>query len=94
LNYGKLREWAKAESIEISEMRNNTPQDEKSPTLEVMNTNVSIYEPKITTKKETTKQSSDRFLAMRSESFRAAADVKNALKEEEKQKQIILTQRS
>jgi hypothetical protein len=108
LNYSKLREWAgsvgfsvgifspktrRARSIEISELCNSTPQDEKSPTLEVMNTKVSLYEPKITTKKESTKQRSDRLTtelnhtAMRSESFRAAADVKNALEEEERQKQ-------
>jgi hypothetical protein len=93
LNYGKLREWAEARSIEISELCNSTPQDEKSPTLEMRNTNVSLYEPKITTKKESTKQRGDRLttesnvIAMRSESFRAAASSKKALEGEKNQKQ-------
>jgi hypothetical protein len=59
LNYGKLREWAEARSIEISEMRSNTAQDEKSQTLEMEDTKVSIYESKITTKKEPIKQLGD-----------------------------------
>jgi hypothetical protein len=91
LNYGKLREWAEAESIEISELCNSTPQDEKSPTLEVMNTKVSLYEPKITTKKESTKQRGDRH-TLKLDSI-AAASSKKALEEEKDQEQIIITQR-
>jgi hypothetical protein len=73
LDYAKLREWGEARSIEISEMRSSAPQEKKAPTLEMGNTNVSIYEPKITTKKLTTKQKGDRVESI------AAADVKNAL---------------
>jgi hypothetical protein len=85
LNYGKLREWAEARSIEISELCNSTAQDEKSQTLEMRNTKVSIYEPKITAKKETTKQRGDRSYS-ESNSIAAASPLRD-LKEEERQKQ-------
>jgi hypothetical protein len=84
LNYDKLREWAEARNIEISELCSNTAQDEKSQTLEMRNTKVSIYESKITAKKETTEQS-DRLHA-KSNSI-AAASLKKALEEKKRQKQ-------
>ncbi|HEY9766882.1 MAG TPA: hypothetical protein V6C71_00035 [Coleofasciculaceae cyanobacterium] len=42
LNYGKLREWAEAQSIEISEMCNSTAQLVKSQTLEMKDSKVSL----------------------------------------------------
>ena len=56
LNYERLKEWAQAEGIEISEMWGHTPQDDNNQTLEMTNSDNSIYESKITTKDGTTKQ--------------------------------------
>ena len=56
LNYEKLREWAEAESIEIAEMCNSSSQDVNYLTHEMRDTSSSLYEPKSTTKDETTKQ--------------------------------------
>ena len=85
LNYKKLREWAEAESIEISEMCNTPPQDERSQTLEMRDPDISLYEPKITNQKETAKQElSDRF-SRKSEQF-AAAQLKKPIEEEISQK--------
>jgi hypothetical protein len=86
LDYAKLREWAEAESIEISEMWNSTTQDKKPPTLEIKKTKVSLNESKITTQKITSKQrDSDRL-----KPIAAANCVKNALQEEKSQKQSNL----
>jgi hypothetical protein len=57
LDGDRLMEWAEAESIEISEMWSNTPQDEEYQSLEVRNTNISLNETKITTREVTAKQS-------------------------------------
>ena len=87
----RLREWAEAESIEISEMCNTPPQDERNQTLEVRDPDISLYEPKITNQKETTKQS-DKPNGMASLRFCtesisiAAAPSKSALKGEINQK--------
>ncbi|BAZ47305.1 hypothetical protein NIES4102_43510 (plasmid) [Chondrocystis sp. NIES-4102] len=95
LNYDKLREWAesvgfsvgifspktrRAQSIEISEMCNSTAQDVKSQTLEMKDSKVSLYRDKEYTKKETTKQNSDR-LSKEINSI-AAASPKQALQKE------------
>jgi hypothetical protein len=80
LDYGKLKEWAKAESIEISEMRSSTPQEQKDRSFKMQDTDISLKESKITTRKLTTKQSD------RIELIAAAVDVKNALEEEKSQK--------
>ncbi|MGF1591443.1 MAG: hypothetical protein ACFCU7_19805 [Pleurocapsa sp.] len=80
LNYDKLREWAEAQNIEISEMCVSTAQDVKSQTLEMRNNQLSYIESKSTTKKETTKQKSDR-LSNEINSI-AAASPKQALQEE------------
>ena len=52
LDYQKLREWGKTQNIEISEMKNSTPQEEKSQTLEIENNKALLYEPKNTHKEE------------------------------------------
>ena len=83
LNYERLREWAEAESIEIAEMCNNSSQGDENQTHETRNTSTSIYESKITTKKETTKQNSGDRINQKP-SF-AAASPKTAQKEEENQ---------
>lgn len=57
LDSDRLWSWAKAESIEISEMWSNTPQDERSLTLEVRDSELSLNEPKITTREVTAKTS-------------------------------------
>lgn len=77
LDYKQLQNWAKAESIEISELCNSTPQNEENQTLDLRNNEVSLYEPKITTKERTTKQRSD-LLTNKSDSI-AAATPKTAL---------------
>jgi hypothetical protein len=73
LNYTKLREWAKAESIEISELRSSTPQGEGTQSLEMRDTKVSLYETKNTIKEEATEQF-------------AAASLKKALEGDKEQK--------
>jgi len=60
LNYEKLREWAKAESIEISEMCVTPPQDEEKQTFDMRDSEVSLNRVKENIKKETTKQKGDR----------------------------------
>ena len=85
LNYQRLKEWAEAESIEISEMCNTPPQDERNQTLKMRDSDISLYEPKITNQKETAKQElGDRF-SRKSPPF-AAASSKSALEEEVNQK--------
>ena len=71
-----------AETIEMVEMCNTPPQDEKYQTLNLRSSNISLYESKSTTKDRTTKQKSDRI----NQNFSiAAASPKSALKEEENQ---------
>ena len=55
LNYQRLKEWAKAESIEIAEMWDTSPQDKNQQTLEKKNPNISNKETKNTLQKRTTK---------------------------------------
>lgn len=88
LNYKRLREWAEAESIEISEMCNTSPQDEKNQTLEMKDSNISYIETKITTKKKTTKQNYNDRQSTKS-NLSAAASLKQAFKKEIDQKGII-----
>jgi hypothetical protein len=57
LNYERLQEWAKAESIEISEMCVTSPQDEEYLPLEVRHSDLSYIESKITTREVTAKTS-------------------------------------
>ncbi|MEM8832760.1 MAG: hypothetical protein AAGE96_25995 [Cyanobacteria bacterium P01_G01_bin.19] len=71
-----------AESIEMVEMCNSSSQDERYQTLELRSSEVSLYESKITTKDETTKQKSD---LINQNSLFAAASPKMALEEEENQ---------
>ena len=52
----KLLNSQTATSTEISKLCVSAPQDEKSQTLEMRNSEISLYEPKITTKERTTKQ--------------------------------------
>jgi hypothetical protein len=75
LDYERLQEWAKAESIEMVEMWSNTPQLENSQHLKMRDSDISLYESKTTTREVTAKQS-------------AAAQTKKALKEEEIQKRV------
>ena len=93
LNYKRLKEWAEAQSIEISEMCNTPPQDDKDQTLKMRDSDISLYEPKITNQKETAKQelgdkpdgmASLRNL-IRSKEF-AAAQLKKPLEKEISQK--------
>ncbi|BAZ47331.1 hypothetical protein NIES4102_43770 (plasmid) [Chondrocystis sp. NIES-4102] len=87
--YDKLREWAEAEaqSIEISEMCVSTAQDEGNQILEMKDSKVSLYRDKEYTKKETTKQNSDR-LSNEINSI-AAASSKQALQKEINSRQNI-----
>jgi hypothetical protein len=80
LDYGQLQKWAVAQSIEISELRSSTDQDEGTQTLEMRNKEVSLYGTKNTAKKETTKQKSDR-LSSELDSI-AAVTSKDVLKKE------------
>jgi hypothetical protein len=57
LDGDRLTEWAKAESIEISEMWGSTPPCENNQHLEVRDTDLSIYETKTTSRNLTAKQS-------------------------------------
>lgn len=64
LDYDCLIEFFKSEScqsIKNVELRCARPQDEGGQGLEMRNNDISLYETKITTKKETTKQLGDRF---------------------------------
>jgi hypothetical protein len=81
LDSDRLMEWAKSESIEISEMWSNTPQSEEYQSLEVRDTNISLNEPKSTTRDLATEQS-------------AAAPRKTALRKEEIQKRVKPLQES
>jgi hypothetical protein len=81
LDGDRLMEWAKSESIEISEMWSNTPQSEEYQSLEVRDTNISLNEPKSTTRDLATEQS-------------AAAPRKTALRKEEIQKRVKPLQES
>ena len=84
LNYKKLREWAEAESIEISEMWSTTDRGGGYQTLEMKNPGTSYIGTKNTAKKITTKQSQgDRSLSLEKI---AAAQQKTALEEENNQK--------
>lgn len=87
LDCDRLVEFFKREScqsIEIVELRTSTPQGEENQNLEVWDTKVSLYETKITTKEEATKQLGDRALS-KSDSV-AAASLNKALKGEKEQK--------
>jgi len=84
LNYKRLREWAEAESIEISEMCNSAPQEGEARSPKVRDTEFSLYETKNTSKKETAKQS-DRPSSPESELI-AAASPKTAFKERQNQR--------
>jgi hypothetical protein len=75
LDYERLQEWTKAESIEMVEMWSNTPQLENSQHLKMRDSDISLYESKTTTREVTAKQS-------------AAAQTKKALKESEIQKRV------
>jgi hypothetical protein len=80
LNCDRLGEFLGAEtsrSTEMVEMRSNTDRGEGYPTLEMSNSEVSLYEPKITTKEKTAEQK-NKF---------AAASTKTALEKEKEQKQ-------
>ena len=57
LNYARLREWGKSETIEISELPYMTDRGDETKPLEVSEIEVSIYESKKNTKEETAKQS-------------------------------------
>ena len=83
LNYERLREWAEAESIEISEMCATTAQDDENQTLEVEKSSTSYKESKNTNQKGTAKLESDR-LSDKIESF-AAATSKEAKEGEKNQ---------
>ncbi|MGB5712243.1 MAG: hypothetical protein WBM44_15200 [Waterburya sp.] len=85
LNYERLREWAEAQSIEISEMWSTTVRGEGDQTLEMENPNTSIYRTKNTTKKETTKQTFGDRQTNKTETI-AAASSKTASEEESSQK--------
>lgn len=52
LDYQKLREWGEAENIEISELADNSPQDDSSQPLEMSDSSFSYIDTKITNKKE------------------------------------------
>jgi hypothetical protein len=87
LDYERLQEWAKAESIEISEMWATTPQDVNNQHLEVRDSEISLYKSKNTNLDLTAKQVvSDRPKIQSPPS--AAAPREIALKEEEIQKGI------
>jgi hypothetical protein len=86
LNYERLREWAKAESIEIIELWNSTDRDVNNQTLEMRKNKLSINETKITTKKETTKNNIERSPYTKSNQS-AAAQQKTVLKKDLNQKQ-------
>jgi hypothetical protein len=75
LDSDRLIEWAKAESIEISEMCATSPQGEGYFPLEVRSSELSLNEPKTTTREVTAEQS-------------VAAPRKTALREEEIQKRV------
>jgi hypothetical protein len=75
LDYERLQEWAKAESIEISEMCVTSSQLENNQHLEMRNSDISYIEPKITTREVTAKQS-------------VAAPTQTSLREEEISKRI------
>ena len=72
-----------AQSIEIVEMCATSSQDENSQHLKVSDSQVSLYESKTTTKKETTNNKGDRIY--RTSSPIAAASPKSALEEEKRQ---------
>ena len=57
LDYQKLKEWAKAQSIEISELADNSPQDSDSQPLEISDFSSSYIDTKNTTKEKTTNSS-------------------------------------
>ena len=89
LNYQKLREWAKAENIEISELADKPSQDEEKRSLEMSDSEVSLYEPKNTNhKKLTTKQDQSDRQSEKLTPF-AAASLKSAKEAEENQKGSI-----
>ncbi|MGL5832777.1 MAG: hypothetical protein ACRC1Z_06020 [Waterburya sp.] len=77
LDCDRLREWAKAESIEMVEMWSNTDQGEGYQTLKIRDSKLSLYETKTTNLDLTTKQS-------------AAAQRKKDLKEEKISNRIKL----
>jgi hypothetical protein len=87
LDSDRLMEWAKAESIEISEMWGNTPQDEKYQHLEMRDSDSSYIEPKITTR-EVTAEQVERDLCHQQSKQSAAAPTKTSLREEEIPKRI------
>jgi hypothetical protein len=85
----RLNEYLKSQSagsIEMSELQSNTPQGERSCTLEMRNSELSLYETKITTGDLTTKQVSDRHNS-KSQPF-AAAQPKTTSKEEKISKRV------
>jgi hypothetical protein len=87
LDYKRLQEWAEAENIEISEMCATSPQNERIQQLEVRSSELSLNEPKITTREVTAKQvKSDRH-KFQPQPF-AAAPRKTSLREEEIQKKV------
>ena len=84
LDRNRLIEYLKSQmpkSIEMVEMCATTHQDEGCQTLDLRDSKVSLNEPKITIKEETTEQSSDRFS---SESNLVAAAQQNKALEREK----------
>jgi len=83
LNYKKLREWAEAESLEISEMCPTSPQGGENQTLEIENPSTSYKETKNTSQRSTAKQASARSTKKPDPS--AAATSKEALREEKNQ---------
>ena len=86
LNYNKLREWAEAERLEISEMWYPSHRDNENQTHESENSNTSYKETKNTNQRGTTKQersASDRPLA--EEQIIAAAGLKKPFKEKKSQ---------
>ncbi|NJK58946.1 MAG: hypothetical protein HC939_24725 [Pleurocapsa sp. SU_5_0] len=90
LDRDRLAEFINLEmavNLEISEMCNTPAQDENNQTLKVRSCDISLYEPKITTKERTTKQRGDR-TSNESESI-AAATSKEALKVKENQKDSV-----
>jgi hypothetical protein len=80
LDYERLQEWAKAESIEISEMCVTSPQDEEYQTLDLRSSDSSYIETKNTTREVTAEQS-------------VAAPRETAIREEEIQKRVEPSER-
>ena len=87
LDRDRLNKYLKSQmagGIEIVEMCATTHQDENSQTLDLRDSKVSLYEPKITTKERTTEQSGDR--QSDKSNLVAAARQNEALKREKSQK--------